>query len=155
MATNIQTSKSLTKKDSAVYTKEQSDQNLIQWYMKVTVKCLFSLLESFFNKTILNNIESMVLSHLHIKNCFLKEPNFQNQLTFDTTIFINKQPNHNFTQQYVRVTANDLFSLLGTTRNTLLNCLSWGKYKSSWRVFGGSKELVEFFFIKSISSWIK
>ena len=40
------------------------------------------------------------------------------------TGFAKEQPNHNYTQQYVRVTVNDLFSLLGTTHNTLLNCLS-------------------------------
>ena len=41
------------------------------------------------------------------------------------TVFTKEQSNHNFTQQYVMVTVNDLFALLGTTRNTLLNRWSW------------------------------
>ena len=58
-------------------------------------------------------------------DCFLQEPNIQSQSTFDVTVFTKEESNQNFTQQYVRVTVNDHFLLLGTTCITLLNCLSW------------------------------
>ena len=69
----------------------------------------------------------------------------------------------------MRVTVNDLFSLLGTLRNTLLILLSQGKYKGLGNIFEGQKTwrthstksedlgVVSYgeVFFNSISPWIK
>ena len=59
------------------------------------------------------------------------------------TVFTKEQPNHNFIQQCMRMTVDDHFSLLGTTHNTLLICLSQGKDKGLEKILEGQKNLAE------------
>ena len=86
-----------------------------------------------------NDQIDMMLSCLKIVDYFLWNHMSKVNQHLIQTVFTKEQPNHNFTQQYMRVTVNDLFSLLGTTHNTLLIYLSQGKYKGLEKVLEGQK----------------